>query len=77
MRFRDRWDSRTSKNALRRTDLSKNIRQRFFDDPPSPRQEPETMKRFRYLTLAFLLVTAAADAIVIRSGVPDSKYRVP
>ena len=35
------------------------------------------MKRFRYLTLAFLLVTAAADAIVIRSGVPDSKYRVP
>lgn len=27
--------------------------------------------------LAFLLVTAAANAIVIRSDVPDSRYRVP
>lgn len=27
--------------------------------------------------LAFLLVTASAHAIVIRSGVPDSQYRVP
>lgn len=35
------------------------------------------MKRFRYLMLAFLLVTAAANAVVIRSDVPDSKYRVP
>lgn len=35
------------------------------------------MKRFRYLMLAFLLVTAAANAIVIRSDVPDSRYRVP
>jgi len=35
------------------------------------------MKRFRYLMLAFLLVTAGAHAIVIRSDVPDSKYRVP
>lgn len=35
------------------------------------------MKRFRYLTLAFVLVTAAAHAVVIRSDVPDSRYRVP
>jgi len=35
------------------------------------------MKCFRYLMLAFLLVTAGANAVVIRSGVPDSKYRVP
>jgi len=35
------------------------------------------MKRFRYLTLAFLLVTAGANAVVIRSDVPDAKYRVP
>lgn len=35
------------------------------------------MKRFRYLMLAILLVTAEANAVVIRSGVPDSKYRVP
>lgn len=36
------------------------------------------MKRFRYLMLAFVLVTAgAANAIVIRSDVPDFKYRVP
>jgi len=34
------------------------------------------MKRFRYLMLALLLVTAAANAVVIRSDVPDSKYRV-
>ena len=34
------------------------------------------MKRFRYLVLALLLVTAAANAVVIRSGVPDSRYRV-
>ena len=34
------------------------------------------MKRFRYCMLALLLVTAAANAIVIRSGVSDSKYRV-
>ncbi|HJR13901.1 MAG TPA: trypsin-like serine protease [Rhodanobacteraceae bacterium] len=27
--------------------------------------------------LAFLLVTAAANAVVVRSHVPDSKYRVP
>jgi len=36
------------------------------------------MTRFWYLILAFLLVTAtAANAIVIRSDVPDSKYQVP
>lgn len=35
------------------------------------------MKCFRYLMLAFLLVSAAANAVVIRSGVPDSKYLVP
>lgn len=35
------------------------------------------MKRFRYLMLTFLLVTAGANAVVIRSDVPDSKYRVP
>jgi len=35
------------------------------------------MKRFRYLMLAFLLVTAAANAIVIRRDVPDSEYQVP
>lgn len=35
------------------------------------------MKRFRYLMLAFLLVTAAANAVVIRSDVPDPRYRVP
>jgi len=35
------------------------------------------MKRFRYLMLALLLVTAAANAIVVRSDVPDSRYRVP
>jgi hypothetical protein len=35
------------------------------------------MKRFRYLMLAFLLVTAEANAVVIRSDVPDSKYLVP
>lgn len=35
------------------------------------------MKRFRYLMLAFALVTAVANAVVIRSDVPDSKYRVP
>jgi hypothetical protein len=35
------------------------------------------MKRFRYLMLALLLVTAAANAIVIRSDVPDARYRVP
>ncbi|HKZ10002.1 MAG TPA: trypsin-like serine protease [Rhodanobacteraceae bacterium] len=35
------------------------------------------MKRFRYLMPAFLLVTTAANAVVIRSDVPDSKYRVP
>jgi hypothetical protein len=35
------------------------------------------MKRFRYVMLAFVLVTAAANAIVIRSDVPDSRYRVP
>jgi hypothetical protein len=35
------------------------------------------MKRFRYLMLFFLVVTAAANAIVIRSDVPDSRYRVP
>lgn len=34
------------------------------------------MKRFRYLMLAFLLVTASANAVVIRSGVPDSEYQV-
>lgn len=34
------------------------------------------MKRFRYLTLAFVLVTAAARAVVIRSDVADSKYLV-
>ncbi len=34
------------------------------------------MKHFRYLVLALLLVTAAANAVVIRSGVPDSRYRV-
>lgn len=35
------------------------------------------MKRFRYLMLALLLVTVTANAIVIRSGVPDSRYQVP
>ncbi len=35
------------------------------------------MKRFRYLMLALLLVTAAANAVVIRGGVADSGYRVP
>jgi len=35
------------------------------------------MKRLRYLILALVLVTAVANAIVIRSGVPDSKYRIP
>lgn len=36
------------------------------------------MQRFRYLILAFLLVAAtAANAIVIRSDVADSKYLVP
>lgn len=35
------------------------------------------MKCFRYSMLAFLLVTTAANAIVIRSGVSDSKYLVP
>ena len=34
------------------------------------------MKRFPYLVLALLLVTTAANAVVIRSGVPDSRYRV-
>jgi hypothetical protein len=34
------------------------------------------MKRFRYWMLAFLLVTAGANAGVIRSDVPDSKYLV-
>lgn len=34
------------------------------------------MKRFQYLVLALLLVTTAANAVVIRSGVPDSRYRV-
>lgn len=34
-------------------------------------------KRFRYLMLALLLVTAAANAIVILPGAPDSKYVVP
>ncbi|HEY9111701.1 MAG TPA: trypsin-like serine protease [Rhodanobacteraceae bacterium] len=34
------------------------------------------MKRFRYLMLAFLLVTAGANAVVIRGDVPDSKYLV-
>ena len=34
------------------------------------------MKRFRYWMLAFLLVTAGANAVVIRSDVPDSKYLV-
>jgi hypothetical protein len=34
------------------------------------------MKRLRYLMLALVLVTSAANAVVIRSGVPDSKYRV-
>lgn len=33
--------------------------------------------RFRYLMLAFVLVTAAAHAVVIRSDVPDSRYQVP
>ena len=35
------------------------------------------MKRLRYLTLAFLMVTAGAKAIVIRSDVPDAKYLIP
>ncbi|MDE1895303.1 MAG: trypsin-like serine protease [Xanthomonadaceae bacterium] len=35
------------------------------------------MKRFRYLMLAFVLVTAEAHAVVIRSDVPDATYRVP
>jgi hypothetical protein len=35
------------------------------------------MKRFRYLAFAFVLVTAVAHAVVIRSDVPDSRYRVP
>jgi len=35
------------------------------------------MKRFRYVMLAFLLVAAAANAVVIRSDVPDARYRVP
>jgi len=35
------------------------------------------MKRFRYLLLAFVLVAAAANAVVIRSDVPDARYRVP
>lgn len=36
-----------------------------------------SMKRFRHLMLGFLLTTAAANAVVIRSNVPDSQYRVP
>jgi len=35
------------------------------------------MKRFRYSMLGFLLVAATANAVVIRSDVPDSRYRVP
>lgn len=35
------------------------------------------MKRIRYLLLAGLLVTAAANAVVIRSDVTDASYRVP
>ena len=35
------------------------------------------MKRFRYLMLTLLLVTAGANAVVIRRDVPDSKYLVP
>lgn len=35
------------------------------------------MKRFRYAMLAFLLVTAGANAVVIRGDVPDSRYLVP
>jgi len=35
------------------------------------------MKRFRYSMLAFLLATTAANAVVIRSDVPDANYRVP
>lgn len=36
------------------------------------------MKRFRYSMIFFLLATAAtADAVVVRSDVPDSKYQVP
>jgi hypothetical protein len=35
------------------------------------------MNRFRYVMLAFLLVTAAAHAVVIRSDVADARYRVP
>lgn len=34
------------------------------------------MKRMRYLILVFLFVTASANAIVIRSDVPDSEYLV-
>lgn len=35
------------------------------------------MKRFRYVMLGFVLVTAMANAVVIRGDVPDSRYRVP
>jgi hypothetical protein len=36
-----------------------------------------TMKPLRYLIPALLLVASTAQAVVIRSGVPDSKYAVP